>query len=99
MMRETLSCIETLFRNQIRGIRRMGAAALDLSWVACGRYSAFFELTLSPWDHAAGQLLVAEAGGKFTDCGGGEVGLETSSVLASNGKLHPQILSLLQQPK
>jgi len=96
MMSRTLGCIESLFLNQIRGIRRMGAAALDLAWVACGRYGAFFELTLSPWDYAAGRLLVTEAGGQFTDCAGSEVRLETTSVLASNGSLHEEVLSLLK---
>jgi len=97
MMSRTLGCIETLFLNEIRGIRRMGAASLDLAWVACGRYSAFFELTLSPWDHAAGRLLVTEAGGQFTNCSGADVGLDTTSVLATNGTLHQKVLELLDQ--
>ena len=99
IMSRTLRCIDRLFRQEIRGIRRMGAASLDLAWVACGRYSAFFELTLSPWDHAAGRLLVIEAGGQFTDCSGTDVGLEQTSVLASNGILHRQVQNLLQEPK
>lgn len=97
MMSQTLRCIETLFRNDIRGLRRMGAASLDLAWVACGRYSAFFELTLSPWDYAAARLMVTEAGGKFTDCSGEEVELSQTSVLASNGTLHKSVLDLLLQ--
>lgn len=97
LMSRTLGCMENLFRQEIRGIRRMGAASLDLAWVACGRYSAFFELTLSPWDHAAGRLIVTEAGGQFTNCRGANVGLEKTSVLASNGTLHDEVLALLEQ--
>jgi len=88
MMSQTLGCIETLFRNQIQGIRRLGAASLDLAWVANGRYGAFFELTLSPWDYAAAHLILTEAGGEITNCEGSEIGLEQTSVLATNGNLH-----------
>ncbi len=63
MMEQTLATIHDLFSRQIHGIRRLGSAALDLAWVACGRFDAFFEYRLSPWDFAAGALLVAEAGG------------------------------------
>ncbi len=95
MMTQTLRCIETLFRKEVRGIRRMGAASLDLAWVACGRYSAFFELKLAPWDYAAARLMVTEGGGVFTDCLGASMELEPGSVLASNGKLHSEIVQLL----
>lgn len=97
MMSQTLRCVETLFRNQIRGIRRMGAATLDLAWVASGRYGAFFELTLAPWDFAAARLIVTEAGGRISDCDGNEIGLEKTSVLATNGQLHDQMLMLLKE--
>lgn len=73
----------------------MGAATLDLAWVACGRYGAFFELTLSPWDYAAARLILTESGGEFTDCVGKSIELEKTSVLATNGRLHEQMLSLL----
>lgn len=56
--------------NHIQGIRRMGTASLDLAWVACGRYDAFWELKLAPWDVAAGILLIREAGGRVTDLDG-----------------------------
>ena len=96
-MSQTLRCIETLFKNEIQGIRRMGAATLDLAWVASGRFGAFFELTLSPWDFAAAQLILQEAGGKITNCEGKEVELESTSVLATNGILHQQMIRLLQE--
>lgn len=95
VMRETLRCIKTLFENDIQGIRRMGAASLDLAYVACGRYGAFFELTLSPWDYAAARLMVTEAGGAFTDCRGNDVELKVTSALATNSRLHEQMLKLL----
>lgn len=97
IMSQTLRCIETLFKNEIQGIRRMGAATLDLAWVASGRFGAFFELTLSPWDFAAAQLILQEAGGKITNCEGKEVELESTSVLATNGILHQQMIRLLQE--
>lgn len=97
MMSQTLRCIETLFREQVQGIRRMGAASLDLAWIANGRYGAFFELTLSPWDYAAAHLILTEAGGKITNCQGGEVGLEQTSILATNGNMHQQMVQLLSK--
>jgi myo-inositol-1(or 4)-monophosphatase len=97
MMSQTLRHMETLFRKDVQGIRRTGAASLDLAYVACGRFGAFFELTLSPWDYAAAKLMVAEAGGKFTDCSGNDFGLKTTSALATNGLLHAQMVELLSE--
>ncbi|MCI0451851.1 MAG: inositol monophosphatase [Candidatus Latescibacteria bacterium] len=76
------------FFTQARGIRRGGAAALDLAYVAAGRLDGFWELTLSPWDIAAGVLLIEEAGGRVTDFFGGETYLESGHVIATNGLLH-----------
>lgn len=70
------------------GIRRAGSAALDLADVACGRFDAFWEPLLSPWDFAAGCLLVQEAGGLATDLAGAPISLSRSSVLAGNPALH-----------
>jgi myo-inositol-1(or 4)-monophosphatase len=78
------------------GVRRFGSAALDLAWVAAGRYDAFWERGLKPWDIAAGMLMVREAGGVITDMNGGEKALETGDVLAANETLHPQFLKLLK---
>lgn len=72
------------------GIRRYGSAALDLAWVACGRFDGFWERHLSPWDIAAGIVLVREAGGVCTEIGGGDM-LRTGSVIASNPDLHPAL--------
>ncbi len=78
------------------GVRRYGSAALDLAWLAAGRYDAFWERGLKPWDIAAGMLMVREAGGVLSDLNGGEKALETGDLLASNEALHPQFLKLLK---
>jgi myo-inositol-1(or 4)-monophosphatase len=73
---------------QVAGVRRFGAAALDLAWVAAGRYDGFWELGLKPWDMAAGLLIVREAGGYATDPTGGDP-MDTGDVVAANTHLHP----------
>ena len=79
------------------GVRRAGSAALDLSWVAAGRFDAFWEMRLAPWDIAAGLLLVREAGGKVTDLEGRDIVPAHSPVVASNGHLHEWLLECLRQ--
>ncbi|MBL8518848.1 MAG: inositol monophosphatase [Betaproteobacteria bacterium] len=74
------------------GIRRPGSAALDLAYVACGRYDGFWEMGLSPWDMAAGALLVREAGGLVTDFAGGDAYLDQGRVVAGTPKLFRQLL-------
>ena len=97
MMRATLAAIHDLFLAQIHGIRRFGAASLDLCSVGVGRFGAFFEYELAPWDFAAGRLFVDEAGGRVTTCRGEPLPLTKTSVLASNGRLHPAALKIVQQ--
>lgn len=75
----------------VQGIRRMGSAAMDLCYVACGRTEGFWELNLQPYDYAAGILLVTEAGGRVSDLDGG-TNLEKQGVLATNGAMHPVLL-------
>ena len=77
------------------GLRRPGAAALDLAWVACGRVDGFWEIGLSPWDMAAGALLVREAGGRIGDLQGEDKFLESGKVVASNPKIFTQLLKTL----
>ena len=77
------------------GVRRPGAAALDLAWVACGRMDAFWERGLSPWDMAAGALLIREAGGLVADLEGGEGFLDKGQIVAANGKIFAAMLNLL----
>jgi myo-inositol-1(or 4)-monophosphatase len=82
------------YLRRAQAIRRFGAAALDLAWVACGRFDGFWEPRLKPWDIAPGILLVREAGGLVTDLEGGERMLETGDVLAAPRALHPLLLEV-----
>jgi myo-inositol-1(or 4)-monophosphatase len=82
------------FTLRSHGVRRAGSAALDLAYVACGRYEAFLEFNLNPWDTAAGILLLEEAGGKVTDFSGGPFRLDSREVLVSNGLIHEEMVSL-----
>ena len=81
---------------QVAGIRRFGAAALDLAWVAAGRYDGFWELGLKRWDMAAGMLLVREAGGFITDPAGKDP-RDTGDVIAANPHLHPALSEAVVQ--
>jgi myo-inositol-1(or 4)-monophosphatase len=74
--------------NNTRGIRRLGSAATDMAYVACGRFDAFYEYGLAPWDVAAGIILVQEAGGEISDFKGGADYLYGKEINASNGKIH-----------
>jgi myo-inositol-1(or 4)-monophosphatase len=82
--------------NVTAGIRRFGAASLDLAWVAAGRFDGFWERGLQAWDIAAGLVLVREAGGVVTDMTGGTDMLANGTVLSANEQLHPQLLKLLK---
>jgi myo-inositol-1(or 4)-monophosphatase len=81
----------------VSGIRRTGSAALDLAWVAAGRFDGFFEHGLSPWDIAAGTLLVREAGGLVTDAEGGKSMIETGDIVAAPPQVHRAMLELLAE--
>ena len=78
------------------GVRRPGSAALDLAYVACGRYEGFWEIGLSPWDMAAGALLVQEAGGMVTDFSGDQAYLDSGNIIAGNPKIHAEMLRRIQ---
>lgn len=97
MMEATLMAVRDLFRQKIHGIRRFGTASLDLCFVATGAMGAYFEYQLSPWDFAAGQLFLEEAGGRITTCRGEPLPLAKTSALASNGYLHDAVLPIVQQ--
>jgi myo-inositol-1(or 4)-monophosphatase len=79
------------------GLRRFGAATLDLAWVAAGRFDAFWERDLSPWDLAAGILLVREAGGFVSDLDGGDAVLSKGTVAAGNDTMHRELLRLIKE--
>lgn len=73
-------------------VRRLGSAAIDLAWVACGRFDGFYEHKLQAWDSAAGFLMVEEAGGKVTDLNGGEYSPYQPGIIASNGIIHEDLV-------
>jgi myo-inositol-1(or 4)-monophosphatase len=83
-------------QDKVAGLRRFGAATLDLAWVAAGRLDGYWERDISPWDMAAGLLLVREAGGYVTDIDGGEDMLAKGHVLAGNETMHRELLRLLK---
>jgi myo-inositol-1(or 4)-monophosphatase len=83
------------FALKSQAVRRAGSAALDLCHTACGRFDGYWELKLGPWDVAAGSLMVVEAGGRVSDFGGGEFDIHMKELLASNGRIHRQMLDVL----
>jgi myo-inositol-1(or 4)-monophosphatase len=91
-----LQVMEHFMRNT-RGIRRWGAAAVDLAYVACGRYDLFFEYSLHPWDVAAGGLLITEAGGRFTDFQAGQEAWLGKEVLASSAQVYSEGLKIINR--
>lgn len=80
-----------------QGIRRLGSAALDLAWVACGRFDAYWEYGIKPWDAAAGALLVTEAGGFVTDHRGANNDLDAGACIASNGNIHDELCEIVSR--
>jgi len=83
------------FMKKTQGVRRAGAAVIDLCYTACGRLDGFFEHKLKPWDTAAGSLILKEAGGRITDYSGKERHYTDNTILASNNILHQQMLDIL----
>jgi myo-inositol-1(or 4)-monophosphatase len=96
LMERTLQAVHDLFKRNIRGIRRFGSAAVDLCWVACGRFDGFFEYRLAPWDYAAGGLIVEEAGGKCFDRGGGPLRLDSGNVIVANAAVAEELRDVVR---
>lgn len=94
-------CIEHFvnFLLNAQAIRRMGSAALDLAYVAAGRYDGFWEVNLNPWDMAAGVLLVKEAGGEITNFTGTDIDIYGKQIVASNKSIHKEMLEILKKVK
>ncbi|NLO18929.1 MAG: inositol monophosphatase [Ignavibacteria bacterium] len=92
------NCIDHFVSIIKRGIpvRRLGSAALDLAYVACGRFDGFWEINLNPWDLAAGAILVKEAGGLVTQYSGEDFKINHKSILATNGKIHKEVVETLR---
>ena len=85
--------------NQTQGVRRMGSAALDLAYVAAGRFDGYWERGIKPWDIAAGIVLVQEAGGKVSDYNLKSVDVKTDRILATNGLIHDTVSQELLKAK
>jgi len=83
------------FMSRNQGIRRAGAAALDLCWVACGRVDGYWEWKLKPWDCAAGKIIVEEAGGRLSDFSGGRYSIYGEQTLATNAHIHAEMLAIM----
>jgi myo-inositol-1(or 4)-monophosphatase len=90
-----ISLFRALMKNT-RGIRRLGSAALDLAWVAMGRFEAFYEYGLNPWDVAAGVTIIEEAGGTVTGFHDGDAIFE-EDIMASNGHIHQELRKIIQE--
>lgn len=85
------------FALKTQGLRRTGSAALDLCYVAAGRFDGFWEVQLNPWDMAAGSVIVKEAGGRLTDFSGKDLSIYGQELVASNGQIHEAMLQVLKQ--
>ena len=83
------------FSLRSRGVRRWGSAVIDLAYIAAGRFDGYWELHLMPWDVAAGALVVEEAGGRVTSIDGGPLDVDAPTLLASNGRIHDEMLAVL----
>ena len=85
------------FSLRSRGVRRWGSAVIDLAYIAAGRFDGYWELQLMPWDVAAGALVVEEAGGRVTNIHGGPLDVNAASLIASNGRIHDEMLAVLAE--
>jgi len=85
------------FALRAQGVRRTGTAALDLCYVAAGRFDGFWELKLHPWDTAAGSVILLEAGGRLSDLSGGSFSIYGKELVASNGTIHDEMLKVLKR--
>ncbi len=94
--KDPVKVFETFIRQGLP-VRRLGSAAIDLCWVACGRFDGFWEYNLNPWDIAAGYLIIEEAGGKVTNFKGEPYSVYDKQTLATNGKIHEDMLRLINQ--
>jgi myo-inositol-1(or 4)-monophosphatase len=83
------------FALKAQGVRRTGSAALDLCYVAAGRFDGFWEVKLSPWDMAAGVVIVREAGGRITDLRGNPHSVHQPELVATNGRIHDEMLGVI----
>jgi myo-inositol-1(or 4)-monophosphatase len=85
------------FMQRSHGMRRLGSAATDLAYVACGRFEAFYEYSLQPWDVAAGSLIVQQAGGKVSDFSGGNTYIFGQELVCTNANIYEEFLKIVKQ--
>jgi myo-inositol-1(or 4)-monophosphatase len=95
-LEDYLACLQYLMKRS-QGVRRMGAASVDLAYVACGRYEAFFEYGLKPWDIAAGIIIIKEAGGVVSDFSGNYENLTGSEFIGANRLVFPEFLEIVSK--
>jgi myo-inositol-1(or 4)-monophosphatase len=95
IMNKTLKKMEEFLSRGVHGVRRDGSAALDLCYIACGRYDGYWEYVLNPWDFAAGSLIAKEAGAIVTDTQGKELEMKKSSILVANKHIHEKMLEIV----
>ncbi len=93
---ESLIALFAAFLGKARAVRRLGSAAIDLAYVACGRFDGFWEVRLNPWDISAGALLIEEAGGTVTLMEGEPFESRRGEIVASNGRIHAQMLDVIR---
>lgn len=92
-----LKCTEELLKKNTSGIRRLGAASLDLAYLAAGRFDGFYEIDLKPWDIAAGVLIVREAGGLVSDLSGGDKYMDSGHILCGNPRVFKEMLPIVRR--
>jgi len=100
-LRETRANLDewAAFSVRARAVRRLGSAVLYCAWVAAGRFDGYWELTVGPWDVAAGSLIIEEAGGRVTDLHGKPLDLDKPAIVASNGRIHDAMLGVLAETR
>ena len=96
LMRPYIACLEYLLHHS-HGVRRLGSAAADLAYVACGRFEGFYEYGLNPWDVVAGIFIVQQAGGKITDFSGGDDYIFGKEIVAANAAVFKEFLEVVQK--
>lgn len=95
-MDQYMNCFSWFCQNT-HGVRRLGSAATDIVYIACGRFEGFYEYGLHPWDIAAAIIILREAGGKVSDFSGSEKSLSGEEIIATNGKIFPEMLKIVNQ--
>jgi myo-inositol-1(or 4)-monophosphatase len=95
-MRPYINCLEYFLQNS-HGVRRLGSAAVDLAYVACGRFEAFYEYSLSPWDVVGGACILQQAGGRLSDFTGGDNFIFGKELVAANSAIFGEFLGTVQK--